>query len=176
MRKQVCVHEKKDCYLMSPENLRAFITENTNGDIGSIRLNLATYFLSAYYSSTYGNLPKQEQGVIETNEEYPRYLANLTMIASTYGVDVKEYSNKQHNKKYNLKELHLSNTATKQDVTMFLKEVLQSINGVSDFSLVDRCHEDESWFNSYPSKKEIDLEDLSQEYINKRMGHIRKDK
>lgn len=167
-------------YLIQLEALVLFLNEefkkNTEvrGDIGLLRLHLSIYFLYAYYGSSYGRLPVSVEGVCENIIEYPKYLVDVEFKPSSYGVTVKgvkdilEKTSAQERKKFNKDKLNINDEAGKYDLMLYLKEVVRDINKVSEFSLVDRAHEDAVWFEAYHNNRDIiNNDNLIEEYITK---------
>lgn len=166
-------------YLLSLEDLVLFLNEEfkeskgLGEDIGLLRLNLSIYLLHAYYSSTYGRLPVSVEGVCENNISYPKYLVDVEFKSGTYGVTIKgvkgilEKTSTQEGKKFDKDKLNIDSEAGKHDLMLYLKEITNSINGVSEFSLVERVHEDKVWFKAFNNNNGIiDNEELVDEYYN----------
>lgn len=167
-------------YLIELDDLVVFLNEeykkNTGleEDIGTLRLYLTIYFLYACYGSSYGRLPVSIEGVSENNIQYPKYLTNVEFQSGSYGVIIEKARNVlenkviQNNKSFDKDNIMVENDGIKHDLFLYLTELTKSINDVSDFSLVDRVHEDDEWFVSYHNNRDvIDNEKLIDEYYKK---------
>lgn len=102
-----------------------------------IRLNLCLYFLFCIYIHEASQL-KEEVGIIEQNDFYPRYLFKPNWIITLYGPQDKSLD-------YNLEDTSYvwGTTSFDEDIKDFLIKTLEeSLLPQSDFSLVDRWHEE----------------------------------
>ena len=62
----------------------------------------------------------------------------------------------------------VENDGMKHDSFLYLTELTKSINNVSEFSLVERVHEDNVWFTAFHNDKDvINNEDLIDKYYLK---------
>lgn len=62
----------------------------------------------------------------------------------------------------------VENDRIKHDLFLYLTELTKSINDVSEFSLVERIHEDDVWFTSFHNDRDvINNEDLIDECYEK---------
>lgn len=172
--------ESRNNYLIELEDLIIFLNERYKEDaglnehIGTLRLYLSIYFLYACYGSSYGRLPISVKGVSENNIHYPKYLVDVEFQSSSYGVIIEKARNVlenkviQNNKSFDKDNLMVENDGIKHDLFLYLTELTKSINDISDFTLVDRVHEDDEWFVSYHNNRDIiDNEKLIDEYYKK---------
>lgn len=170
----------KSGYLIELEDLVIFLNERYREDvglsenIGILRLYLSIYFLYAYYGSTYGRLPVSIEGVSENNIHYPKYLVDVEFQSGSYGVTVEKaryvLENKviQNDRSFNKNNLMVENDGIKHDLFLYLTELTKSINDVSEFSLVERIHEDSVWLTAFHNDRDvINNEDLIDEYYEK---------
>ena len=173
----------KNDYLIELEDLVIFLNERykedvgLSGNIGILRLYLSIYFLYAYYGLSYGRLPVSIEGVSENNIHYPKYLVDVEFQSGSYGVtvekakDVLENKVIQNDKSFNKNNLMVENNGMKHDLFLYLTKLTKSINNVSEFSLVERVHEDNVWFTAFHNDRDvINNEDLIDEYYEK-MGY-----
>lgn len=170
-------HQEK--YLFELEDLIVFLNneykEQTGvlSNISPLRLHLSIYLLSAYYGSSYGRLPVSVEGVSENNIHYPKYLTDTEFKSGAYGAVVKgvkdmlESGLLQKDDVFNKDSLNVEREAIKHDLTLYLKSITKLINEVSEFTLVDRVHEDKEWFRAYHNNRDyIDIEKVIDEYYN----------
>lgn len=141
------------------------------GKLSPLKLQKGLYFLYAYYGATYGKA-KQTPGESEQDIAYPPRLFNEEFEAWTFGPVIRSVYNKNRRDDYgnNFNADVIEHIAKETpDVLLFIDELFAQINSVSDFTLVDRSHEDDAWKvaiskgNSTP----IDNDDLIQEYARK---------
>ena len=170
----------KNDYLIELEDLVIFLNERYKEDTGlsenirMLRLYSSIYFLYAYYGSTYGRLPVSIEGVSENDIHHPKYLVDVEFQSGSYGVtvekakDVLESKVVQSDETFNKDNLMVENDGVKHDLFLYLTELTKSINNVSEFSLVERVHEDNVWFTAFHNDKDvINNEDLIDEYYEK---------
>ncbi|NIK12886.1 Panacea domain-containing protein [Alkalibacillus almallahensis] len=124
---------------------------NKFGDLTPLKLQKGLYFLYAYYGAMYGE--KEKEGVTEQNYNYPSRLFDSEFEAWTYGPVVREvYDNYKKDVYY---ENKISNEEADElfsdyaEAQRFVDELFGQIKEISDFSLVDRSHEDEAWRDPY---------------------------
>lgn len=167
----------KNGYLIELEDLVIFLNERYREDvglsenIGILRLYLSIYFMYAYYGSSYGQLPVSVDDVSENNIHYPKYLVDVEFQSGSYGVTVEKAKDVLENKviqsdeTFNKDNLMVENDGIKHDLFLYLTELTKSINSISEFSLVERIHEDNVWFTSFHNDRDvINNEDLIDEY------------
>jgi len=166
-------------YLVELEDLIVFLNEeykgNTGvrGEIGTLRLHSSIYLLFAYYGSSYGRLPVSVEGVSENNIHYPKYLTNVEFKSGTYGVvvdrvkDILESGLLQKDGKFNKDNLNVKSEAVKHDLILYLKDITKLINETSEFTLVERVHEDKEWFRAFHNNQDyMDNEKVINEYYS----------
>ena len=62
----------------------------------------------------------------------------------------------------------IENDGIKHDLFLYVTELTKSINNVSEFSLVERNHEDDVWYTAFHNNRDlINKEDLIDEYYEK---------
>lgn len=152
--------------------------------LSPIRLQKALYFLFAYYGATYGSIPNsksEEERASEVDDNsFPKYLFNeyngkeIEFEAWQYGPVIRPiYADNKENMFENISfdEEKYKNINIINDVILFVNDIMEELDSMSDFSLVDRSHQDLAWrskFNiddPYRSNK-INKDELITEYIN----------
>lgn len=138
-------------------------------DITPLRLQKSLYFLYAYYGAFYGKMGQDDEKN-EVSESYPKHLFPAKFEAWKYGPVIFDVYQKNKANAYALLEHDFSKYAT--DVLEFLNELIEQLNSVSDFSLVERSHIDESWKTAYQSSMgydhtEMDNDSIVAEYAEK---------
>lgn len=139
------------------------------GNLSPLKLQKGLYFLYAYYGAVYGEA-KQSEGESEQDLLYPSRLFDETFEAWTYGPVVRSVYNKNKSEHYKPnKDMELDEFKEYPDIQRFIDELFEQINSVSDFSLVDRSHEDLVWKAAYDKGKStvMDNEAIIREYREK---------
>lgn len=117
-----------------------------------IRLQKALYFLFAFYGATYGQLNSEvaEEGLYEGTEEdaYPSLLFNENFEAWKFGPVIPTVYRDFKRTEIDSKEWE-SNDPKGENVKHLIKEVMDQLDDMGDFELVERTHEDESWKEAY---------------------------
>lgn len=165
------IFENNDYVFNNVDNLVEYLFAKFGG-LSPLKLQKGLYFLYAYYGATYGEA-KQEDGESEQDVNFPPRLFNAEFEAWTYGPVIRSVYVKNRDGEYgehgtseNVDELK-----SIPEVKLFIDEIFNQINSVSDFSLVDRSHEDEAWKKAYDNgngrSTGIDNELLVTEYKEK---------
>lgn len=159
--------DKQNVVFDNVDNLIHYLYDR-HGELTPIKLQKGLYFLYAYYGATYGET-KETDGVLEQNfDDFPTRLFDEEFEAWTYGPVIREVWRKHKAGEYGSNEPVL--TGIKQEILLFIDELFEQIKSVSDFSLVDRSHEDEVWIDAYNSgvnNKTLDNDELIKEYKEK---------
>lgn len=152
--------------------------------LSPIRLQKALYFLFAYYGATYGSIPNSESEdnrMSEVdNDSYPKYLFNeyngeeIQFEAWQYGPVIRKiYTANKEGKFENLTfdEGKYKNNTFIKDIILFMNGIMEELDSMSDFSLVDRSHQDYAWrskfdFDNPYKNSEINKDELIKEYAN----------
>lgn len=138
------------------------------GDISPLKLQKSLYFLFAYYGALYSK--DSEDGIFEGSSDTPKYLFDAEFEAWKYGPVIKEvyFANKTGDY-YNDIDIHDSiyEVEKNQEIKKFIDELFEQIYSVSDFTLVDRSHEDEVWKDAYKNKTAMDKDKIIEEYMEK---------
>lgn len=152
--------------------------------LSPIRLQKALYFLFAYYGATYGSIPNsksEEERASEVDDNlFPKYLFNeyngkeIEFEAWQYGPVIRPiYADNKENMFENISfdEEKYKNINIINDVILFVNDIMEELDSMSDFSLVDRSHQDLAWRSKFniddPYRSNvIDKDELIAEYIN----------
>lgn len=124
-------------------------------DITPLRLQISLYFLFAFYIGTYQN-----------QNDYPKYLFNADFETWYYGPTIRRVYLNQEEGKYIPHEFIFGNHEIDQEVNRFINDLLSRITDRSDFSLIDRLHEDTTWRKAMNNSKFsiMSKEDIASEY------------
>lgn len=132
--------------------------------MSQVRLHKTLYLLYAFYGGTYGSLEIHS----EIEKSYPKELFDAEFEAWKYGPVIYEvFINKKNGQYDNLDHLKPFEPETKQqkDILIFIDELLTQIDQMSDFSLIDRVRQDQSWKDIYKQGREImNNQDIIHEY------------
>jgi uncharacterized phage-associated protein len=141
-----------------------------NSNISPIKLQKGLYFLFAYHGAVYAR--KEENGVFEGNLESNSLLFDAKFEAWQYGPVIQSVYSKHKNSVYSDHEL--IKVATNKinefpEAKKFIDELFSQINQVSDFKLVDRSHEDNSWREAFKQGQStiMDNDSIVNEYATK---------
>lgn len=139
-------------------------------DISPIKLQKALYFLFAYHGGVYFN--PDTEGESEGVKD-PYTLFNAEFEAWKYGPVIREiyHLNKEGNlgNCYEVRKA-VATMESYQEEKKFIDNLFGQIDSVSDFSLVERSHQDEVWKNSFHQeidKKIMDSLEIIVEYKEK---------
>lgn len=139
-----------------------------------IKMQKALYFLWAFYAATYGNIDYDSQNPSEFNlqtEPYPKFLFASDFIAQRYGPVIKQVllANKNSQlKTLSLKDLQSKITLdklAKNEIILFINNLLDQINNVNDFGLVQRTHQDQAWQAAYAGHQQMSPEMIKADYV-----------
>ena len=124
-------------------------------NITPLRLQIKLYFLFTFYIGTYQN-----------QKHYPEYLFNADFEAWHYGPTIKHVHLNQENGKYTPHEFIFGNHEIDQEINKFINNLFNEIMDRSDFSLVDRLHEDTTWRKAIKDENSNIMlkEDIASEY------------
>lgn len=166
----------KDYFFDDVDNLVTRL-KRLDPDMGPIRLQKSLYFLFAFYGATFGSIEgtTEEGELSEIENLYPKKLFKGAFEAWQYGPVIRDVYFKNKNGAYDKNEDTTELFYTERDdreVLKFIDNLLEDLNEMSDFALVDRTHQDKSWKNKFDPKKPysnniIDNEELVAEYIEK---------
>lgn len=142
-----------------------------------IKLQKGLYFLYAYYSLMY-NQPIDDEEV-EAGYNLPPELFPARFEAWTYGPVIREVYAKYQQDNYNQDLAKTINTEEHfsgfggEEVKRFINGLLSQVLRSSDFSLVDRCHQDNAWRSAFQRGRNsiMDNEAIIKEY-RERFGNL----
>lgn len=155
--------------------------KSIDSDMGPIRLQKTLYFLYAFYGATYGSISigKSSDGnnfLSELNNEqtYPPELFEANFEAWQYGPVIRAvYFANREGLYESLQDIDQTNSnRDEKEVIKFIDSLVDDLSEMSDFALVDRTHQDESWRSKFDStnpylSQDINNQDLINEYKNK---------
>ncbi|WP_157456217.1 Panacea domain-containing protein [Carnobacterium maltaromaticum] len=134
-----------------------------------LKLQKSLYLLYAFYGATYGSIGNDTETDMSLN--YPKRLVNVKFEAWQYGPVVREVYTKHKNDGYkNCEDTFKAISNEEKDAVKFIDELFMQIDEISDFGLVDRTHQDDSWKDAYATGSKtapIDNEKLVKEYLEK---------
>ena len=143
-----------------------------------LKIQKTLYFLWAFYSATYGNIQYSTDDQSEFDLQdgaYPPELFEPDFEAWRYGPVInKVYAAYKGDKikKLNSNEIQdkiSTGESEKREVLLFINNLVDQINEVNDFGLVQRSHKDKAWKDAYNENEQhckIDSNQIKQDYIN----------
>lgn len=181
MKKSVYFFLKGESEVEKNKNTGRYVFENADGlvrylysvfgNLTPIKLQKGLYFLYAYYGAIYNQ--DESDGVLEESFGLPNELFPPRFEAWTYGPVIREVWKKHKNGEYDSYSDESPEGLISEkynEVGLFIRELFAQINKVSDFSLVDRSHEDKSWkepFEEHGNSASIDHQFIIREYKEK---------
>lgn len=132
-------------FFKNPDELVNHILAKLPDEPWVLRLNLTLYFLFVTYAAVYN--PKDDTNFDLENQ--PKFIADLTFTADKYGPQDYSVKEKLKNEYYQPKEYSFQNNQVDQNVKHFIDNILEQLKDIDDFSLVDRAHRDDAWFDAY---------------------------
>lgn len=138
-----------------------------NKDITPLRLQKTLYFLYAYYGATYGQLSvEEEEGIMEEGNSFWTRLFPVEFEAWKFGPVVDEVYHKFKEKNLHYEEEDwIPNCEKEEMVKTFSDNLINQLNEVGDFELVERSHLDLAWKEA--NKKDCRHSKLNDELIIK---------
>lgn len=141
-----------------------------NKRITPIKLQKGLYFLFAYYGAFHCS--DDREGICEGYQEEAKYLFEAEFEAWQYGPVIPDVYSKFKNKSYGddaAVKFAIEEVGKHPEVKLFIDELFEQINSVSDFNLVDRSHDDLVWKNAYEkgSSTVMGNEEIVSEYKQK---------
>ena len=133
-------------FFNNPDDLvNHILTKFPEDELGFLRLSLILYFLFATYASSYNPKNEDEYDL----SEHPQFIANLNFTADRYGPQDYSIKEKWKNEKFQPKEYYFENTQVDLTIKYYINDILEQIKDIDDFSLLDRTHRDNAWFDAY---------------------------
>lgn len=154
-------------------DLAGYVKQQLNNPT-PIKIQKALYFLWAFYAVTYGNIDYDSQNPSEFNlqvEKYPKALFAPDFMAKRYGPVIKQVLLACKNKQLetlSLKDLQskiVLGKLAKNEVILFINNLLVQINSVNDFGLVQRTHQDKAWKTAYAGNQQMSPEMIKADYF-----------
>lgn len=128
------------------------------GSLSPLKLQKGLYFLYAYYSAMYGIKHTNEES--ESDYNLPEELFSAEFEAWNYGpvirsvyMDRKLGEDKYQEMARKFDADLFFNDDNGKEVKSFIDDLFSQISKASDFSLVDRSHEDKAWENAFSQGK-----------------------
>ncbi|WNF35221.1 DUF4065 domain-containing protein [Bacillaceae bacterium IKA-2] len=142
-------------------------------DISPLKLQKSLYFLFAYHSALYDTSNQEgKEGIIEGLNESPQFLFDAQFEAWKFGPVIREvYVADKYEHIY--EDKGLIDEAVKEvenlpEIKKFIDDLFEQIDSVSDFSLVERSHNDDAWKIAYDTEEAlIDHSIIIKEYKEK---------
>ncbi|MBR3614172.1 MAG: DUF4065 domain-containing protein [Clostridia bacterium] len=143
--------------------------EKFRKNISPVRLQKTLYFCFAFWGGFVRKgkiLQDNDRQEIDVTE-YDEYLFNAKFEAWVYGPVIPEIYHE-----HNLESYYKENLIDDEFVKEYIDELLEDINSVSDFRLVDISHQDQAWIRNFEyddenHSREINKEDIINEYVQK---------
>lgn len=143
--------------------------EKIGKNISPVRLQKTLYFCFAFW----GGFVRKGKILQDDNKkeidvtDYEEYLFDARFEAWVYGPVIPEI---YHENK--LENYYKENLIDDEFVKEYIDDLLEDINSVSDFRLVDISHQDQAWirnfdYNEENHSNEIHKEDIIDEYVQK---------
>lgn len=148
----------KQTFFKDVNDLIAYLYTKIDSRLSPLKLQKGLYFLYAYYSAMYGSTLDDEEA--EITYDLPRELFPAEFEAWNYGPVIRSVyiERKAGEEKYQemarkFDSNQFFNSDSKKEVQSFIDDLFAQINRTSDFSLVDKCHEDKAWENTFSKGK-----------------------
>ena len=156
----------------SVDQLVAHISKMSK-NLTPLKLQKSLYLLYAFYGATYGSIVSNDETDMSMN--YPKELVDVKFEAWEYGPVVREvYFKHKHGEYQSYEDTFEAKTDEEKDALKFIDELFGQIDEISDFGLVDRTHQDDSWKNAFATGTgigintgQIDNKNLVEEYKEK---------
>lgn len=150
----------KKSYVFEDVNKLAGYIKNKLSNPTPLKIQKSLYFLWAFYSATFGNLSSdnKENGEFGLQPSYPKELFKPDFEAWRYGPVINSvYAAYKKNTIIGLDDKQLRNEMNfdeksefnKKEIISFINDLLEQVDDVNDFGLVQRSHEDSAWKNAY---------------------------
>lgn len=169
-------------YVFDDVDKLAGYIENKLANPTPLKVQKSLYFLWAYYSATFGNLSsnKEENEEFGLQPPYPSELFKPDFEAWRYGPVINSvYADYKSNNITTLNddelkgEMNFDNKnekseGNKKEIISFINDLLDQVDDVNDFGLVQRSHEDSAWKDAYEEGAEhckMSSEQIKADYI-----------
>jgi len=134
-----------------------------------LKIQKSLYFLWAFYTATYGNIDYDvSENEFAQGTRYPKELFKAEFEAWRYGPGLnKVYAENKSGQFDDLKDTWVPTTANEKEIYSFIDDLLVQINGVNDFGLVERSHQDHAWKIAFKGEDhcKMDNKQIKQDYI-----------
>lgn len=135
------------------------------GELTPLKVQKSLYFLFALYAGLYSG--EEKEGQQEQGYSMPDYLFDSQFEAWTYGPVIPQVYQHAKYSKYEPEEYEFdSSSVTEIEISKFIDDVGETVIGMSDFALVDRSHEDDTWKEAIDkgNSQPMSNEDIAHEY------------
>lgn len=134
------------------------------GALSPLKLQKGLYFLFAYYGAMYGKNRENEKSA-EIGYTFPKYLFQADFEAWNYGPVIRDVYFENKRGSYNRFVDDEEKIDIPSEIEAFINELFVQIKNTSDFSLVDRSHEDVTWEKAHQNgRSTMPVEDIIDEY------------
>lgn len=134
-----------------------------------IKVQKTMYLLFAFYGATYGQISKESNKEDFDGQTFPPLLFDANFQAWRYGpVDFDIYRDEKNGVFEANEELIINlDDFESTNVKQFIDDLAAQTDGIDDFSLVDRTHQDNVWIDNFDEGTayiEINNKDIINEY------------
>lgn len=129
-----------------------------------VKVQKTLYLIFAYYGASYGQLE-------ETAEfPYPSYLFEANFVADKHGPLDPDVLEKQLSGAYSKdmtigQVIELFPSPEKENIKDFIQNIVDQVNKIDDWHLVDLTKQDQTWKNAHPYHAPMPSDYIIQEYI-----------
>lgn len=148
-----------------------------------LKIQMSLYFLWAFYAATFGNLSanRDEDEEFGLQPPYPKWLFKPDFAAGRYGPIINSVHIDLKNNKIvdldddvlkdemNFDDQDKQNELNRKEIILFINNMLDQVNDVNDFGLVQRSHQDSAWKNAYKEgvqSRKMNSQNIKEDYIN----------
>lgn len=159
--------------IFNVKEFAAYISNNylkeTGNKISPVRLQKTLYFCFAFWGGFVrkGKIYQEESALEIDVSRFDEYLFNARFEAWVYGPVVPEIYHE-----HNIDRFFNPNLFNDSFLKEYIDDLLDDINEVSDFRLVDLSHQDDCWRKNFKYEdsahsREIFKDDIINEYVKK---------
>ncbi|WP_179124076.1 Panacea domain-containing protein [Marinococcus halophilus] len=144
-----------------------WLKRNKGEELSPIKLQKGLYFLYAFYGAIYDVDAKEMESEGSNNLST---LFDAEFEAWQYGPVIRDVYFRNKDNSYDELSIRASVETIRQnpEAKAFIDEMFEEINSVSDFTLVDKSHEDQAWYKAFKNNQDvIDNDYLIREYVVK---------
>lgn len=129
-----------------------------------VKVQKTLYLIFAYYGASYGQLEESAEFL------YPPYLFEANFVADKHGPLDPDVLEKQLSEAYS-KEMTISQiwklflSPEKENIKDFIQNIVDQVNRIDDWHLVNITKQDQTWQNAHPYHAPMLKDYIIQEYI-----------